>query len=311
MHRFVRQIVWEEPNRRNTPPLHIAQHGERYSTVTGVWWLDDRRFLANHRSGLRLALFDLESGDEPLAICEIPHLTDTVSAKPVRPGEWEVAVSGCWDAEFSLFRLTMDPEPRMELLDTRLNRIESFCHGIGYDPAGDLWLTFHTGAEPRIEVADSYRRVRKPWAKDRLWKIPTSGLRLRSWQLPSPWGARHVCFDADGTGYAVAVSANPRKESYATADTTLWTLSPGGRAWSLVHTISGAHSDACAMRDGVLWLPDQLNDRALGFDLRAGAVSEVIAHETMSFPHGLHLSPSGRIAVTHYGNSSITVFDPA
>lgn len=72
-------IPWKEPNRANTPPLHIASRGERFSTLTVLWWIDKFRFVVNHRNRLRLALFDIRV-EGPIAVTPIPHLTDAIAA---------------------------------------------------------------------------------------------------------------------------------------------------------------------------------------------------------------------------------------
>ena len=58
--------VWEEPNRANSPELHIGKSGGRYSTLTGVGWVDDQTFIVNHRCGLRMAVFDTNDAREPI-----------------------------------------------------------------------------------------------------------------------------------------------------------------------------------------------------------------------------------------------------
>jgi hypothetical protein len=54
---------------------------ERYSTSTGVWWIDEYRFLFNHRDGLRLALFDIRRAAYSLVTVPILKLSNNVAAK--------------------------------------------------------------------------------------------------------------------------------------------------------------------------------------------------------------------------------------
>jgi hypothetical protein len=308
MIKLIKQIVWLEPNRANTPPLHIAKHGQRYSTLTGVWWLDKTRFLVNHRSGLRLALFDLDQGQEPVVTGDIPHLTDDIALRKDSATDWTIAVSGCWAASASILRLKLEDKPRISFLATRPSRDASFCHGVGYDAAGDLWLAFHTGVDPRIEVDGTTWHLRKPWARKESWKFPKIPGKGRLWRLPAPWGARKVFFDPhSGVAYAVTVSNNPKKKSYEHAATSIWSMTDG-REWKHLKTVENMHSDAGAVFEGKLWLPDQMNDRLVALDMKSYEIAEELKDNTLDFPHGLHISPNGRIAVTNYGNSSISIY---
>lgn len=279
-------IAWDEPNRRNTPPLHIAAHGERFSTLTGIWWLDEYRFVANHRSGLRMALFDLREGDAPVAIASIPHLSDDIAAKNLEDGTWEIAVSGCWDCAYSIHRLSTQGTPEFRLVEIAPPANRTFCHGVAYDATGKLWLAFHTGEDPRIEA---------------------EGL---VWRLPPPWGARDVCFDADsGRAYAVAVSKNPTLTAYRQTATSIWRYDPAPDTWSVIDVIDNVHSDACRIYAGRIWLPDQASDRVIGVDLSAKTPPVVIQDKSLDFPHGLDISETGLLAIANYGNSSIALFD--
>ncbi|MGH8040618.1 MAG: hypothetical protein ACREPN_01070 [Rudaea sp.] len=283
---FMKTIPWKEPNRRNTPPLHISSHGERFSTATGVWWLDENRFVVNHRSGLRMALFDLREGDTAVAIAPIPHLSDDIAARKIREETWEIAVSGCWDCAYSLHHLSMQGSPEFRLIDTKPAPDRTFCHGVAYDAAGKLWLAFHTGDDPRIEAEGVVSR------------------------LPAPWGARDVCIDEDsGHVYCVAVSKNPTTTAYSQVTTSIWRYDAAANSWSMVHAIENVHSDACRIYAGKIWLPDQASDRVLGIDLQGRTPPTIIQDKYLDFPHGLDVSNSGILAVANYGNSSIVLYD--
>ena len=280
----VSQIIWKEPNRAQTPPLHIASRGQRFSTVTGVWWLDEFRFVANHRNGLRIALFDIRALERPLAICDIPHLTDDIAAKKTAENSWEIAVSGCWDAAYSLYQLTIADSIHLHRISTVPHRDKTFCHGVAYGKEGDLCLTFHTGSNPRIVIANT------------------------TWQLPEPWGARDLCYDPGSDKYyAVAVSQNPKRTAYDTANTSIWELDSVQSPWKKVKEISDMHADTCQIHQNRLWIPDQNADRVLGLCLNDTRPTVVVKAECLDFPHGLGISAHGILAVTSYGNSSITL----
>ncbi|HMM58240.1 MAG TPA: hypothetical protein PKD77_11730 [Rudaea sp.] len=281
-----RTIAWNEPNRRNTPPLHIASRGERYSTLTGVWWLDENRFVANHRSGLRMALFDLREGDAPIVIAPVPHLSDDIAARDLGDGTWEIAASGCWDCAYSIHRLSTQGTPGFRPVEVKPSANRTFSHGIAYDTSGKLWLAFHTGEDPRIET------------------------RGRVWRLPPPWGARDVCFDANsGHAYAVAVSKNPTLTAYQQVATSIWHYDPAPDSWNMIDVIDNVHSDACQIYAGRIWLPDQVGDRVLGVDLSGRSPPVVIQDKSLDFPHGLGISDNGSLAIANYGNSSIALFN--
>ena len=281
----VKTVEWIEPNRANTPPLHIASRGDRYSTLTGVCWLDEFRFLVNHRSGLRLALFDLRIGGEPVAKIEIPHLTDDVAAKLVGDDCWEVGVTGCWDASYSLFHLDAK-KPQFSLVRTCPASGRNFCHGSAYDAFGNLCLAFSTGQTPRIQIAE------------------------KLFQLPPPWGPRGTCYDAErGIYYAVAVSNDPKRQSYKETSTSIWSYRPADGKWVGLIKLDDVHSDACDVYKDRLWISDQKGDRVIGVCLKRQHPPINIRSGQFSFPHGLAISKNGLLAVTNYGSSSVTFLD--
>ncbi|MEN9725863.1 MAG: hypothetical protein RL434_229 [Pseudomonadota bacterium] len=291
----MRLLHWEEANRSDQPPLHIGEHGARYPTLTGVWWLDEYRLLVNHRSGLRLALFDLREGPRPLVTVRIPHLTDDVSAKPLHGGRWEVAVSGCWDSACSLYEFVADkrswlpwrnPRSAFWLLSTHRSPDKSFCHGVAYDHKGRLWLAYNCGRRPRVEIFHG-----------------------ATWQLPEPWGARDVCFDDEDTAYAVATSSTPKRHAYAPPDLSIWRLGSKHEGWEHVVTVPSAHTDACDIFRGRIWVNDQNGDRILSIDLKGQRSPVILKDDTFSFPHGVAISPTGMLAVTNYGTSTVSLID--
>lgn len=281
-----RSISWEEPNRAATPPLHIAGSGERYSTLTGVCWLDEHRFVVNHRSGLKVALFDVRRGDAPIATADLPCLTDDIAAKRIDEHTWEVAMSGCWERDCLLYRLIADARPRFEFVAERPQTVRTFSHGVAYDPDGQLCLAFSTGEQPRIEIGG------------------------RTVLLPKPWGARNVCVDqASGALYAVAVSNTPKRSAYRVTATSLWSSADVGQSWECLGIIANVHSDACQVHAGKIWFGDQVDNRVLGFDLVRRTVDSIIRGGAINFPHGLSISRTGVLAVTNYGSSTITLLD--
>ena len=286
----VQTIPWEEPNRADTPPLHIGKSGERFSTLTGVWWLDEQRLVVNHRSGLRLALFDLGQDNPRVSETETGHLSDDVAARKLAENEWEIAVSGCWASAYSLFSLSDkrgDGGPvAFSLKETCAHMSKDFSHGVGYDGKGRLCLGFHTGENPRIEIGkDVYK-------------------------LPAPWGTRDLCFDQPtNSHYAVAVSANPRRSSYKDVMTSIWVLKNDSTEWNILCALENIHSDSCDVYDGRIWVPDQLGDRVLGVNIRTGAIEIILSGESFDFPHGLSVSKGGKLAIVNYGSSAMNIID--
>ena len=278
-------IPWKEPNRANTPPLHIASRGERFSTLTGLWWIDKFRFVVNHRNGLRLALFDIRV-EGPIAVTPIPHLTDDIAAKQLDEKTWEVVVSGCWDAVYSIFHLVISNTVSFQLISTRKHNEKTFCHGVSYNSSGDICLAFHTGEKPRIEIAD------------------------QAWKLPEPWGARDLCHDnLNDKYYAVAVSKNPQLLAYNQTNTSIWTYESNLNNWQLIMSIDGVVSDACQVYKARIWFPDQKGDRILGICLNNNRSPLFINGEFLDFPHGLGISENGTLGITNYGTSDIVLID--
>lgn len=279
-------MKWEQPNRALTPVLHIADRGARYSTLTGVSWLNEFQYLVAHRSGLSLGFFDLREKSGPLKVFALPHLTDDIACKPVGYQTWEVTVSGCWEAISSTFEFALIDGPELHQKSKRAHSERTFSHGVRYDQKGELCLALHTGVDPRIELSQKVFR------------------------LPHPWGARCVCFDPQNQAYfAVAVCANPKPEKYDHTSTSVWSLEAGATEWKMIYTIDNAHSDACEIYRNRIWLPDQKNDRVLGICLENTHKPIALKAKCFDFPHGLSISSQGTMAVTNYGNSSVVLVD--
>jgi hypothetical protein len=291
----VRSVIsWEEPNREGTPRLHIASRGDRYSTLTGVWWLDDNRYVVNHRSGLCVALFDRDVGDQPVYKALTPHPTDDIAAAQVGEDRWLVALSGCWASAYSLYELgpdgfrllkTIQQSKLAPLMRGPLRNFRSFAHGVGYGPDGELVIAYHTGFKARI----------------------TSVPGGRTWRLPAPWGARDACFDQDGTLYVVATAANASLTAYQDTRASIWKLVDD--EFELLVETPGAHFDTAAIYQGCLYTNNQVEDNVSVYDLASARQLEPIADEAIDFPHGVDVSPSGVLAVTNYGNSTVVLRD--
>ncbi len=278
--------VWEEPNRANSPELHIGKSGGRYSTLTGVWWLDDQSFIVNHRSGLRMAVFDAKDAREPVWKGEIGNLTDDIAARRIDGRTWDIAVSGCWSNILTRYRLTRSEAFELQELDVLPHTARDFCHGVAYDAKGELCYSIHTGKDPRLFIAGKVHR------------------------LPYPWGVRDLCHDATRKRYlAVAVSTNPRKKAYGSVKTSLWSCPEGGTDWTCLGAYDNVHSDALDVWSDHIWMPDQVGNRLLAIDARTGDLCLIGAGDGLDFPHGLGISPGGKIAVTNYGSSSVVVVD--
>lgn len=279
-------ITWTEPNRENAPPLHIANRGARYPTLTGVSWLSEYEYVVAHRCGLRLALFDLRVGDKPICMVSTPHRADDVSAKNLEENKWEVTISGCYDAVYTTYDLELGEAKKFRLNRTIWAKDFSFSHGVKYDAFGNLCISIHTGEDPRIEIAD------------------------RVWRIPRPWGVRNICFNpADQTYYAIAVSHNPQLTGYDDTATSIWFLSSLADEWQFKFALKDTHSDDCDIFQNRLWMSDQRNDRIIGVCLKGNSQPVVIAGDGLDFPHGLAVSRNGQLAVTNYGSSSVIIFD--
>jgi hypothetical protein len=58
-----------------------------------------------------------------------------------------------------------------------------------------------------------------------------------------------------------------------------------------------------------LWVNDQYGDRVLGMKLTDPSNFVSLEAPEINFPHGISLSPGGRLAVANYKTSSISIFD--
>ena len=279
-------IKWEQPNRAQTKPLHISDRGARYSTLTGVTWLDESRYLVAHRSGLRVALFDLSQDNTLIKTFELPHLVDDIASRQLTSNTWEVVVSGCWVEISSIFDLNLRDDPQLTFRISRHHTELTFSHGVRYDDIGNICIALHTGQNPRILIGQEV------------------------YHLPKPWGARCVSYSQHtDTFYAVAVSSNPQLKEYERVGTSVWSLDSSNNKWRMRFSIQGMHSDACEVYDNRIWLPDQKLDRVLGICLSKERKPIILKGKIFDFPHGLSISSKGILAVTNYGNSSITLIN--
>jgi hypothetical protein len=277
---------WEEPNREDAPPLHIAKRGARYPTLTGVTWLSEHQYAVAHRCGLRLAVFDLRLGHRPVAMVVTPHRSDDIAAKRIGDQQWEIAVSGCFEAVYTTYDLILGDQIIFRPKKTMWATDASFSHGVKYDPFGNLCISVHTGEDPRIEIGD------------------------KVWRIPQPWGVRNVCYNpADQTYYAVAVSNNPQLTEYEDTATSIWYYNQTSEEWKFKLTIKSTHSDDCDIYQDRIWLSDQKNDRIIGLALKDESQPVVLSGVSFDFPHGLAISSTGQLAVTNYGTSSVVIFD--
>jgi len=282
----VEQIIWEEPNRSGSPPLYITSGEPRFSTVTGVCWLDEFRFVANHQVGLKIALFDTRTGARPISKTDVPSRSDAITARPIAANTWEVVVSGCWDVTSYIYKLTICGQVEFERVGTVNHVDQSFCHGVSHGRNGDLCYAFHTGENPRIKIG------------------------AYSYGLPQPWGPRHVCYDPETcTYYAVAVSANASRTSYKKTGTSIWRLHQQSQSWEGLFILPDRHADSCGVYGGLLWFPDQKHNCVIGVALAKKRPPIVVDDNSFDFPHGLAVSNSGTLALTNYGSSSISLFN--
>lgn len=283
-------IVWNQPNRAGTPPLHIGDSGERYSTLTGVWWLSDQSFIVSHRSGLKVAIFDLNRSDQPIWAHPVDHLTDDIAATRTDADTWEFSVSGCWDCIYSRFKLirtaTGPDNYELSLLEKAEHSARDFCHGVAYDDQGQLCVAIHTGKNPRMKIGGTTHK------------------------LPAPWGVRDLCYDRQRQRYiAVAVSANPKRAAYSQVMTSLWVCPRNGHSWECLGVYDHIHSDSLDVWEQNIWIPDQLSNRLIAVNALSGDIEAIYVGDGLDFPHGLAISPQGKIAITNYGSSSVTVMN--
>jgi hypothetical protein len=283
-----RIIEWAEPNPRNDPTLHIADRGARHSTVTGVTWLNNSLFVAAHRNGMKIAMFDVRESLPLIKSFGVPHLSDSVASKKIDENTWEIILSGCWECALTKYLLQINPKPEFKLIGIKKHIDKSFCHGVGYDSNSKPILSYHTGQDPRIESKN------------------------HTWRLPAPYGARHVCLHPDnGQLYAIAVSQNPKRLSYESTQTAIFAHDKLSNNFKLIYKLKNVHADACKIFKNRLWINDQKSDRVIGIHLEDKNSTIELKGKCFSFPHGLDVSNKGILAVTNYGSTSIALLDLA
>ena len=281
----VKKIYWDEPNRAGLKPLHISTSGNRYSSLAGVRWIDNYRLVANHNSGLRIAFFDIRDSLKPIFTIETPHRTDDISIKRIGSHLYEIVVSGCWDAAYSIYHLSDEGEVRIKYLFTKKNIDRTFSHGVSYSREGKIFVTYSTGENPRIELEE------------------------KIWVLPKPWGPRFVSYcHVSNTYFAVCNSTVPKLNAYKTVDASIWIFDTINNTWLMKFRLPNVHSDSCQYFQGKIWIPDQLGNRIFAIDLDTSKYI-VLESKSIDFPHGISISELGVLAVTNYGDSSIALID--
>ena len=280
-----KKIFWQEPNRAYLTPLHISSSGNRLSSLAGVRWIDNYRFVANHNSGLRIALFDTRINEKPLLIANTLHRTDDISVKQISANLHEVVVSGCWDAAYSIYHLIGGSNAEIKYISTKKNADKSFSHGVSYSSDGEIFVTYSTGQNPRIQLGE------------------------KTWALPKPWGARFVSYcQSMNIYFAVCTSEVPKKNSYKSVDASIWVYNNISDSWKMKMRLPNVHSDSCGYFNDRLWISDQLGNRILGINFQHKKIME-IKGKILNFPHGISISESGILAATNFGDSSIALID--
>jgi hypothetical protein len=291
-------VKWEEPNRAQSPLLHISDRGARFPTLTGVTWLNDFQYLVAHRSGMRVALFDVRNAPHIVETFPLSHNVDDITSKQIDANTWEVAVSGCWDAIFSKYHLVLDGRPKMVHMHTQKHVDRTFSHGVRYDLRGNLLVALSSGVDPRVEIGGD------------IFRLPAKSKLRHFFGFGEPWGARCICSDENAEKYyAIAVSKTPKPREYSKTSTSIWVLDFKSSSWAEMLQIPGSHSDACEIYQGMLWLSDQKMDRVTGVSLSGNRPPIILENSSLDFPHGLSISPTGTLAVSNYGNSSIVLMD--
>lgn len=287
--KILKKIHWLVPNNGNTPPLHIASRGSRFSTVTGVAWLNNRFFAVAHRSGKKIALFDFQGDDYPVAEIDTPSLIDDIAVKHLDSNIYEVCVSGCWDSDYIILLLDIaNYEFKISHIQSKTDK--TFAHGTAYDHDGNLWIAYHTGKNPRIQ----------------------SGHNI--YKLPRPWGARDICFDEDNNLFAVAVSKNPGLNQYSSTSMSVWKLINSRKRflswqprWKKLLQLEDVHSDTCQIKNGFLYLPDQHGDRLLQINISNVQDIAYYSDIGLDFPHGIGISSDLKIAIGCYDSGTVTI----
>jgi hypothetical protein len=291
--KLLKSFPWIVPNNANTPPLFIADSGTRFSTLTGVKWLNDDLFVVNHRSGLKMAIFNIHNKNpEPINSCNLPHLTDDIDAKKINDNTYEIAVSGCWAAHYTILQYNMKSNI-IRMISTQKKVNESFVHGVTYSPAGDLWLGIHTGKDPRV----------------------VNVTKRQKWKLPPPWGTRKVIFDPANidNAYAIAVSSNPKLTEYSDATTSVWKLNKRSGLFSFtsrffhIKDYPDIHSDSACIHGSHLFLLDQRDNSVIKISMDTFEIMEIFKHPSIDFPHGVSINSHGDILVCNYGNSEVNL----
>jgi hypothetical protein len=274
---------WNLPNHRNDAPLHISSQGTRYSTVTGVAWLDDNSFVAAHRNGLSIGYFNLQSKNPLICQIEIHHMPDKIAAKKITNDLFEIAVSGSWECAASLYHLRISETPSISHIDTIISPDLIFSHGVHYGPDGNLDICFSAGIDPRIT------------------------LNGESIFLPPPFGPRDLSYCSIRQRYfVVGVSENPKHQSYQGMQTGIWTFTKK-REPELIKFFENVHSDSCTLYQYDLYLTDQGSHRIISINLLNGQ-QKFITSEYIQFPHDISISQGGHVAIANYGNDSILTF---
>lgn len=278
--KITNKLSWIEPNRLNLGPLHIGRRGVRFPTVTGIALLDENKFVALHRSGLKLGFFDLLSSNRPLVTVDLHQNYDDVAVFKYDSSRFRIALSGCWDSVYSEFSLDLADSPKLEFVHAEKAEDETFSHGVGFDDAGVLWIALHTGHDPRVMAGE------------------------KTYRLAGNFGPRKVFFGEAGRVFLVATSKNPGRKGYSMPATGVWALNESLTGFDNLFLPKG-HSDSGEYHRGKVWIANQTSDELISFDLKTRETRRFCAN--LNFPHAVEISKNGTFYVTNYGDSSISI----
>ena len=289
---------WNEPNRFNCDALHIADGGDWMPECTGVTFLNEELIAGAHHASGRIAIFNIHCSTHPILKIDCPFAMDDIASKRISEREYEIVVSGNWEAHYATYRLTLDKmsgQPSMKLMAIcrapvfmNKNVPKTFSHSVLFIE-GSICVCLHTGHSPRIDINHGEKIIRVP-----------NGL----YPTAACWHEKDRKLFI-GTNHQV-----PDKEGFQGSGCSIWKADLAKEDFELVTELQSSHIDSMVLAGHKLWFNNQYQDAIMTtyIDGRSCPVRR-LRHKSIGFPHGIDIYENRLLAVSNYKPSGISIFD--
>lgn len=270
---------------------------KRLATCTSVKLLDPNRLVTCSLVGQRMYLisFDTGSGDYRIESCIPTRYRDQDICTDLLDydGKNRLVTSNCERGSISLYRLKFNSLEHEKDIDIPGDKTP-FCHGVKFLPPQGTVICATTTSE----MGQAY--FISPTNGDVIYKFGDGN-----------WKVKDVCSVDNDRLIVLYASRTPTKDASAPYGSKISLVAYDlSAAWhEVLHekTFAG-HTDCCEYFDGRVLVSNQTMNSVTSFRVEANRLTYDCDIGGYDFPHGVDVLPEvGLLAVTNYGNNSITV----